>query len=287
MTAPIHELPQHTAESLKNLPKPKPLDNFNPKASVKLPSVVRLDIQSLFDTRLAALTLFAKEEALELCVSGRYFRREKDSFEFKAGLFSAEDLRRIRQAGRRDLLTNSQMTAIPSFLRQITDRYKQMSASTPYVKSVEIQINTHPYTLSERQCEVIRRCLHEMHAIEVPVFFIKKAIPDLTPGFIRENCLCVIMYDYVQWCNHLDHHLEIVKRPFKNIAFYVPELVMRDLNAQEQEMLRTHGQKSIFEFCRLLFEQVLPYQYLGAAYFSADLPTNPVSVRYRSKPKTK
>jgi hypothetical protein len=120
MTAPIHELPQHTAESLKNLPKPKPLDNFNPKASVKLPSVVLLDIQALFDTRLAALTLFAKEEALELCVSGRYFRREKDSFELKAGLFSAEALRRIRQAGRRDLLTNSQMTAIPSFLRQIT-----------------------------------------------------------------------------------------------------------------------------------------------------------------------
>ena len=273
----LHQRPPFPLNDLTlSIKAPEPTQSTQQSnSSSKLPKTIYVDIQALFDTRLAALTVLLPDEIVELTASGKYFTREMDRFEFKRGSLSAEAIARMRNAGRYDLLTNSLMTAMPLFLMEIVARYMEMALSTPYVQSVDILINMHPYLLSEIHQDTIRRCLQEQYSLSVPINFVNKPMMELTPSYFREECLALILYDYVDWTNL--HHKEIISRPIKNLAVYVPKLLIRTPTQQELDTFYNHG-TSPFEFARSLFEHLFPFQYKEISYYSANLPTNPSSI---------
>lgn len=248
--------------------------------SNKTIKTIFVDISTLFDLRLGALMSLSVDLALQVTAKSDYYKREIDNFQTDRGILGRTDIAKMCALGRKDLLKNSMATAMYVFLLELCHRYALMTSTTPFLNGYSMTINTYPFSLSMGEQEMLIASLRHKLKLNIEIHVVKIAPDKLTPMYVHENVLAMVLYDYADWVNL--HQLQIQKKPLKDVVIYVPHLC-RELPTHEQlEEFQKHS-TDVFKFAQLFYAPLIAFQYLDIAYYCVDNPYNAKGIFHRTR----
>lgn len=183
-------------------------------------SSIYVDLDCLFDTRLATLATFSIE-AVENAVANGYYSRLYDDFDgVDKAAFDEAYKKRSTQT-----LKNSLVTAVPEILKNFAKQTLVALVSTPFRRQPVAVVNTYPYRLSEEEVNLIIAGLSAATDKLLDIKVVHLAPEELTPSFIKANFVQVVMYSYWEW---LDIHAEngnLTQVQCPNITLIGPAIV--------------------------------------------------------------
>lgn len=187
-----------------------------------------VDIDVLFDTRLAVLESIDEKKAHDLLLSG-YYVRERDEFPG----FDLEEFRKRYKERNIVTLANSKMTTLMMQLREIIGSYCIESTMENIDAKVELILNIYPYKLTEEELNMFVMCLKIRLGNIVPVRVINSTITNIHPQWLDDNVVAYYCYDWSKWFEH--HHMEILKKRMDNVQIIAPKILpISRLEAEKQ-----------------------------------------------------
>lgn len=159
---------------------------------------IYIDLDSLFDTRMATLALMGVS-AVESALADGYYNRFFDEFE---GV-DTEAFKERYAKRNSETLRQSMVTQNVELLRKFAKQTLVALVSSPLQRQPKAVVNTYPYELTESEIELIvlglRAATKSMMDIEV----IHVSLEKLTPSYVKANFVQMVMYSYWEW---LDIH---------------------------------------------------------------------------------
>ncbi|AXH70758.1 hypothetical protein [Vibrio phage BONAISHI] len=220
-----------------------------------------VDIDCLFDTRIAILSELYPDLIAEFINSDWYRTRLNDEFwEYDERIDKDAYLERWNNRNT-EVLFNSVMTSVVTELRKQTAEliglFSQMEEDNP----IHITVNSYPYTLSDNLKELLtHQLVMTTMADEVTI---RSYLPDMvTPEIVRAYGT-FITYDLDLWLNI--HHEGLIKHPLFATKFAVP-LVLKQLPEKPTDVPK------IIDEVRSKFAGVMDYQPQPLEVFSFAFP---------------
>ena len=226
---------------------------------------IYIDFDSLFDTRLAKLSL-VRDEALEDIIPV-YHKRETDDFEVLTDKLPDDYREQFAKLEAKDVARSSYLTTMIEFLNGAVKDH--MRKGVP-VSQVDITLNFYGYPLSDDVKE--RYCVIASDILQANVksaSYCSKMI-----GFSHfTDFNMVFMYDMKSW---LEKHIEeIAAAKGGSTVFYMPKLkpsagVLKDMHGKEvedKELLEKVSKIDSFEALEFLFAAYLTIKTLPVAFY--------------------
>lgn len=189
---------------------------------------ILVGLDELLDTRLGTIGLLDETVARKLAASDAYFEREVDEFD---GINAVEYKIAYADRNARNL-RNSVMTKLMFHLRQVVTQLKQQAISQPEHDAVRVDVNIHPYSLSDEEKDEFRRVMkyHLNGGVDIKVFeqdllsvdFINVSPEKLTPSHCKATYGAMYMYNPWTWLNLHTEALQTVRLP--EVIVYAPRL---------------------------------------------------------------
>ena len=181
---------------------------------------IYVDIDSLFDTRLALLYYLDHQVAERLATSGDYYCRIIDSFEYiDSSLF------KTLYRDRNKTLLN--LAAPTNILTLVKDYYVELSTNASMVgnnEPIKLYLNIHRYDLNISEQTILEDSL----CAYIPGLSVKIIdLPDIdiTPTWINANISVMFMYNGMGWLELHTSTLELISRPLPDVILLAPALV--------------------------------------------------------------
>lgn len=175
---------------------------------------IYVDLDSLFDTRLATLHLLDPEKTLPL-LRESYFKRDYDEFEG----YDTEQYKNAWKTRDQETIRNSVVTDVPRLILFFAEKTLRARSSTPLVAQPLLHLNIHPYKLPE---SAINSIIHGVKLLTkglIDIEVIDTPISQLTPKHIKERYTTMVMYEYWEW---LEYHAQ--QKNFDNV--FCPEITL-------------------------------------------------------------
>ena len=226
-----------------------------------------VDLDSLFDTRLAILDLLDPMLAAHALKNG-YLEREEDSFEFCPwALF-----RELYQKRDNEVLGRAMMTQVKNivieFINDANTKYK--ASKTQAYPSV--YINVWPYKISEDAAGELLTPFHTAVDGKVHVHLINMPPKDITPSVCKERFSHIIMYDYMEWMVALGAAGEIQRNPMNEITLVAPRIWPSGKSKDEEH--QTRNEVEPHECAEMFFSPFIKMELYVAKLFSASIDNN-------------
>jgi len=178
---------------------------------------ILIPIDVLLDTRIATIAKIDEQKALDLLNQGYHERRS----DFFPGI---DKTRFEEEYQKRDTstLARAQCTNAVLFLKELVLTLTKQAVNTPFLSSVEVTINLHPYTLEE---SVIKGLVTAVSFWIDSLAIVKCASisnEDLTPNLISESFDILFMYEYASWLELQTKNFET--KPIPSVNLYVPAI---------------------------------------------------------------
>jgi hypothetical protein len=243
-------------------------------ASLKYLKKVYISLDSLLDTRLGALNCIDAGFAFDIATGGAYFEREQDSFTTASGgTLGPEKFRAYYSANRQKVVRASIKTKMHEFLGELCMQFVKQTLGTPHYAAVEIEVNMHPYRLSQAEASDIVSVLAYYLGLQYTITAVSLSPEQLTLDHVRENYCAMIMYDYHEWLNL--HDLAIRKKPLKEVCLYLPKLYFGPVpSAKDLQSFADHS-TTPFELSQHVLAPLVLVQYLPISLYCADIPEPP------------
>ena len=242
---------------------------------------IYVSLDALFDLRQGTLTLIDPDYAIAVTSVPEYFTRDIDLFatnipakgsDKPMGPLAREIYEKVFEAKKDEILKNSLMTKMLSFITPLYQQFSKQAILTPFLSSVEIDVNTYPFNLSDDEISTLLACLAEHLGNACTITIINIPIKDLTVGYVKENYLALIMYEYTTWFNEHDKYIR--KGLLKEVGLYIPKLfTVRRLTVAEEDEFKKKKTTS-FEFTSKMMAPFIVMQFLPTALYSVNLPIN-------------
>ena len=242
---------------------------------------IYISVDALFDLRQGTLTLIDPDYAVAVTSVPSYYTRDIDNFSTdvpKAGSLTPmgplarEIYDKVFTSRRDEILRNSLMTKMLSFLTPLYQEFSKQAILTPFLSSIEIDVNINPFSLSDEEISVLLSCLSEHLGNACTITIVDIPVKELTVEHIKEHYLAMVLYEYTTWFN--EHDKSIQKGLLKEVGIYVPKLfTLRRLTVAEESEFKKKKTTS-FEFTSKLMAPFIVMQFLPIALYSANLPTN-------------
>lgn len=178
---------------------------------------ILVDIDCLFDTRLAVLESMDDILTEEILLNG-YFTRERDDFD---GIDLHEFRKRYKERNL-NTLQHSKPTTLLVNLRDTVARYIYNSTREGKINRTELILNIYPYQLNKEEINDFVLCLKYYTDNMVPVRVINSPYTDITPGFLDENVVGFFTYDWYDWL--LYHWVPLSKHRLDSVVMMVPKV---------------------------------------------------------------
>jgi len=198
------------------------------------PTGVYVDLDVLYDTRIATVARLMGDDIAVAVLSAGYHSRLNDDFvgvdmaAYKR-LYEARDIETLHRAW----ITN----AVP-LLKEIIGELTKQAITRPYHNGTRLVINTHPYSLTPEEISALKESIttwigdySELDLVHVTeTICISKQ--ELTPSYCSENFSAMLMYEYDDWFGmHVDGFM---KCPIPGITLYAPALYTVETPTEEQ-----------------------------------------------------
>ena len=191
-------------------------------------STLLVDIDSLFDTRLATLFTMG-EEVADLVLCNNYYEREHD---FWVGV----DLNRYNELYKnrnKNILKNALMTKIILMIKEFVLGTLEVGNYSPFKYKPKIILNIYPYSLTESECNIFINGLKENTNSLADIELIRFSYKDITPLWIKENCSLVFMYHFRDWFNVNKN--EFSKNSCPEVSLITPAIFYTNKDLEQQK----------------------------------------------------
>lgn len=219
------------------------------------------------------MTYLSNDFAVEVTARPEYFTRESDNFTSEHfGTLDKDLAKQLLAKFPTEILQHSLRTKILPFVHDLCVEYVKQSIVTPFFEHTELVINTYPVYLADVEADALIRGLITYLGTAVSISVAYLTPKQITPSFLKEEYLAVIMYDYVDWFNmHTD---ELKKTNLRNIGFYVPRLWFGNSPTDDAIAEAKKNKTEPFELMSRIMAPFVVMQFLPIAHYCIDAPNN-------------
>ena len=156
------------------------------------------------------------------------------------------------------------------FLQELIGKFVNMSASTPHVSTITLEINLYPYVFTETQVEYIMKAMIAHLGNAASISIVNFDINKLPLKDVAAKYDSIIMYNPVEWLN--THHNELKKGVLKDLTLYLPKINMvRELTDKERKDF-SKNVSDIYKFTEMMFVGFIRIVYIPVESYCADVP---------------
>jgi hypothetical protein len=226
-----------------------------------------VDLDSLFDTRLAILDLLDPMLAAHALQNG-YLDREDNNFEYcPLALFNELYAKRDNEVLGRSMMTQVKSVVI-DFIKDANTKYK--TSKTQAYPSV--YINVWPYKISEDAAGELLTPFHKAVEGKVHIHLINMAPNEITPAVCKERFSHMIMYDFMAWLMAVGTSGELQRNPMNEVTLIAPRLYPSGKPTDDE--LQTRNEVEPHACAELYFAPYVKLELYVAKLFSASLDNN-------------
>lgn len=237
-----------------------------------------IDLDSLYDTRLATLELIDPELAFYVLENG-YHKREDNNFplvdkKLFDELYAGRDLEVLDKA-----LPTKALEIIQSFIRAA----ERENMESPRVGPIEIYINVYPYKVAKSVAQEMTKTLFETMARTADIHLINMSPEKVTPAFFSQNISAALMYDYGPWLDVHAKNDNFRRNQIPDVCLFVPSLyfVGKPSDAQLREFERNGP--GVFKLIEIGASQLVGLEFVDNEYFNAVIPADFIEQRKKTK----
>ena len=249
-----------------------------PPAAVVTTKGFYIDLDSLYDTRLATLELIDPELAFR-ALENDYLKREDNNFPLVDKnlfdeLYAGRDLEVLERA-----LPTKALEIIQSFIRAA----ERENMESPRVGPIEIYINVWPYKVTKSVAQEMTKTLFETMARSADIHLINMSPEQVTPAFFQKNISAALMYDYGPWLDAHSKNDNFRKNQIPDVSLFVPTLyfVGKPSEAQLREFERNGP--GVFKLIEIGASQLVGLEFVDNEYFNAVIPADFIEQRKKTK----
>lgn len=153
-----------------------------------------IEIDTLFDTRLAVLASMG-EDALTAAASQGYYERQSDYFvgvdyeRFKS-LYAARD---------KSILKDAIITPIANMAKEFATATLHNVNNSPFHYKPEILLNIYPYDLTENEIALMIKGLSSVTMGLCDIIAVNLSPVQLSPLYLKLNLAMMAIYEYDKW----------------------------------------------------------------------------------------
>lgn len=192
-------------------------------------SKLYIDLDTVFDTRIATLAAIYPQVATELLTQDSYWHRESDDWTKLTGGKVKTETVVARYAARDDaILQASVMTNIFAVLfKMIAENEIAINDGRPN-NDISIVVNIWPYSMDDIEMEMFRTFFSHRLRFEPEITFIKRKPESVTPAWLTQSFAVACMYDFNGWIKM--HLKNLVVNRTQGFNLIVPRLFEKDVS---------------------------------------------------------
>lgn len=228
-------------------------------------------LDCLLDTRQGTLLKISPEAAFDITSKEEYHARQSDEFvSERYGKLSTELFQAVQKHYGQEIIFTSLKTKMYLFLQELIGKFVNMSATTPHVSTITLEINLYPYVFTETQVEYLMKAMIAHLGNAASISIVNFDINKLPLKDVAAKYDSIIMYNPVEWLN--THHNELKKGVLKDLTLYLPKINMvRELTDKERKDF-SKNVSDIYKFTEMMFVGFIRIVYIPVESYCADVP---------------
>ena len=234
-----------------------------------------VDVDCLYDTRLASLEQIDPRLALEALVAN-YTTRQEDVFP----LIDRDTFRQLYRTRTNSTLLiaapTQMFTVMQNFIRACTDQ----NIKSPFRGRIDVYVNLYPYRLTKEQAQAFLKPVAEICGHVANVHVVNYSDEQITPKFLRKNISLLIKYDYASWLDHVAKNESIKHHQVPDVQFMVPELYFERKPTEEEINEIKRNNQDPFRQLREISAGLIGLEFVPIEYYCAEFPDQFI-VKYR------
>lgn len=228
---------------------------------------VYVDLDSLFDTRLAILDKLDSKYAILVYEAG-YSNRSEDAFP----RLNKETFKKLFDERDNDILSRSLMTSVISMIRDFIKENIKVLNTTPGKREINIYINVWPYSFDKEGVELILKPIYDLEKNRVNVHAINLDPKTIPASWFGQRFAFIIMYDYMRWLNNILNDAKTLQNKMPKTTLIAPKLFLNETyNEREYQEHLDAGNMDPFREIELICGQYIGLEYYETPLFSALL----------------
>ena len=193
-------------------------------------STIYVDLDALFDTRVAVLETFGTE-AMEQAVVRGYYYRVYDEFE---GI-STEQFKERYLNRDASILKKALVTPVARLIHLFGKQTLSAYIGSPYQRQPKVVLNTFPYKLSLSDDRALIAGLRAVTKNLLDIEIIHHPLEQITPTHVRQTYASMVMYSYWEWLDVHSLNRNLVESKCQQVALIGPRLVKSKEAAKKLE----------------------------------------------------
>lgn len=222
-------------------------------------SILYTDLDSLFDTRLATLHRFGLE-TVDRVIRNGYFTRICDEFD---GV-PPEKFQEAYDQRNLETLKQAMITPVIEMINLFAKQTLVAVVASPFRRQPKVYLNIYPYVLDEAFEKQIIMGLVAATKNNVDVELVNINPEDLTPKYVKENFVQIIMYGYNTWLDIHSANKNFADTQCPQVSLFAPALM------RSQEMTKIMKGQDVFGALETYASLFIKLTMLPATIFSVD-----------------
>lgn len=185
-------------------------------------SVILVDLDSLFDTRLGTIGLYDSNLLKTILDKNNHHLRTYESY----GTLKYEEFNKLYEKRDKKVLSVSLPTMMHIFLDYTITEIKKTVIDNPVHSIPKLHINTFPYVLLPEEANNIKEAAIETFQCEVEVLYVKTE--EITPKLLASSYDMFITYSYYEWLEVHSKNELFKKERCPEVTMFVPQISFSD-----------------------------------------------------------
>jgi hypothetical protein len=185
-------------------------------------STLYVDLESLFDLRLAVLYHLAPEVIPQVLTQG-YHTRMADVFEGVDPKVFAHRYRTQTKA----VLLDALPTPLLDLLSEFAVTTVHQLSTSPHHKRPKVTVNLFPYEVTDEEAALLLQCIRAKTHSLADIELITQPLEALTPTYVKQHFALMVMYSYGAWLEYHSAQGHFAKVTCPEVSLWGPQLFAR------------------------------------------------------------
>lgn len=234
-----------------------------------------VELETLLDVRLALIHLI-DPDATPVVLKNGYDQRPIDDWEkLSLGRVSNSVFSEAYRDRNKGVLKEAVPTRMNVYLKQLCKEIIDQRDTTPFGRSVHVEVNTWPYEFSSDEKEVLCAMVGFYVGEEVKVTTRYKTLEYLTPKRLRDDYSAVILYDFNEWFRF--HHKALEEGGCPRTVLFAAALFIGEVPDPDflKDSMSAFSTNDPFRLLEMSLVAKIHLQFLNIDYYTPLPPKKP------------